>query len=99
MNLWGSCKIAAVLWGCSFAGLAQMQPGIGEAGLHAPGSDTLLLDVFVTDKSGKPVEGLQEKDFAVLDNKQPQKMLSFRKLCGRERRGKSFRTVEDFSLD
>jgi VWFA-related protein len=82
MNLWGSCKIAAVLWGCSFAGLAQMQPGIGEAGLHAPGSDTLLLDVFVTDKSGKPVEGLQEKDFAVLDNKQPQKMLSFESSAG-----------------
>lgn len=38
----------------------------------------MTLDVAVTDKSGKPVPGLQEADFTLLDNKQPEKILSFR---------------------
>jgi VWFA-related protein len=38
----------------------------------------LVLDVVVSDKSGKAVQGLEEKDFTVLDNNQPQKLLSFR---------------------
>jgi len=33
--------------------------------------------VVVTDKSGNPVPGLQQPDFTLLDNKQPQKILSF----------------------
>jgi VWFA-related protein len=37
----------------------------------------MTLDVMVTDKSGKPVSGLEQKDFTLLDNKQPQKILSF----------------------
>jgi VWFA-related protein len=37
----------------------------------------ITLDVLVTDKSGKPVTGLQQQDFTLLDNKQPQKILSF----------------------
>jgi len=37
----------------------------------------MTLDVVVTDKGGKPVSGLQESDFKLLDNKQPQKILSF----------------------
>jgi VWFA-related protein len=37
----------------------------------------ITLDVLVTDKSGKPVSGLQQQDFTLLDNKQPQKILSF----------------------
>jgi VWFA-related protein len=36
------------------------------------------LDIVVTDKSGTPVSGLQQQDFTVLDNKQPQTILSFR---------------------
>jgi VWFA-related protein len=35
------------------------------------------LDVVVTDKSGSPVPGLQQSDFTVLDDKQPQAILSF----------------------
>jgi VWFA-related protein len=38
----------------------------------------LLLDVVVTDHSGKPTPGLEEKDFSVLDNGHDQKILSFR---------------------
>jgi len=37
----------------------------------------ITLDVVVNDKSGKPVAGLRQQDFTILDNKQPQKILSF----------------------
>jgi VWFA-related protein len=37
----------------------------------------IQLDVVVTDKSGKPVSGLELKDFTLLDNGQPGKILSF----------------------
>jgi VWFA-related protein len=39
--------------------------------------------VVVTDKSGRAIPGLQQQDFTVLDNKQPQKILSFRAVAGR----------------
>jgi VWFA-related protein len=38
----------------------------------------VALDVVVTDKAGNPVPGLQQSDFTVLDDKQPQTILSFR---------------------
>ena len=38
----------------------------------------ITLDVVVTDKSGNPVPGLQQQDFTLLDDKQPQAILSFR---------------------
>jgi VWFA-related protein len=37
----------------------------------------LVLNVVVTDKSGKPVSGLQQQELIVLDNKHPTKILSF----------------------
>jgi VWFA-related protein len=37
----------------------------------------LALDVVVTDKSGKPISGLQATDFTLLDDKRPQKIESF----------------------
>jgi hypothetical protein len=40
----------------------------------------IRLDVVVTDPSGKPVSGLTEKDFTLLDNGQPQKVVSFQAL-------------------
>lgn len=42
----------------------------------------MTLDVVVTDKSGRPLPGLQQQDFTLLDNKQPQKILSFRAVGG-----------------
>ncbi len=65
---------------------AQQQPGsIPQAGqLQAPlalspaaADHRLVLDVVVTDKSGKAVKGLEQKDFTVLDNGHPQNILSF----------------------
>lgn len=43
----------------------------------AQGSNPVTLNVIVNDKSGAPVAGLQQQDFTLLDNKQPQKILSF----------------------
>jgi VWFA-related protein len=40
-------------------------------------SGQISLDVQVTDKSGLPVRGLQKQDFTLLDDKQPQNILSF----------------------
>lgn len=51
------------------AGFAQAPP--------ANPNRQITLDVVVADKSGKPVPGLQQQDFKLLDNKQPQKILSF----------------------
>src|ERR1700691_230050 len=37
----------------------------------------ITLDVQVTDKSGAPIRGLQKQDFTLLDDKQPQDIVSF----------------------
>ncbi len=42
----------------------------------APG--TMTIRVLVSDNRGNAVEGLQESDFTLLDNKQPQKLVGFR---------------------
>ncbi len=42
----------------------------------------ITLDVVVTDKSGKPIPGLEQQDFTLLDNKQPNKILSFAAIQG-----------------
>jgi VWFA-related protein len=47
----------------------------------------ITLDVAVTGKAGKPVSGLQRSDFTLLDNKQPQKILSFRAMDGTKAAG------------
>jgi VWFA-related protein len=66
----------------TLAGFAQQSPPAAPNGLApepsvAQGRD-LTLDVVVTDKAGNPVRGLQRQDFALLDNKQPQALTSFR---------------------
>jgi len=43
----------------------------------ASANRSIVLDVVVADKSGKPVAGLQEQDFTIIDNKQPRKIASF----------------------
>ena len=61
------------------ASSGQVTPPAEGATPQAPGADRrLTLDVVVTDKSGHPVPGLQQQDFTLLDDKQPQTILSFR---------------------
>ena len=42
----------------------------------------ILLNVLVTDASGKPVTGLNQEDFTLIDNGQPQKAATFRAVNG-----------------
>jgi VWFA-related protein len=50
---------------------------VSTASLSPVNDPRLVLDVVVTDKSGNAVKGLEEKDFAILDNGHPQNILSF----------------------
>lgn len=52
------------------AAVAQQNP-------PAARGNSVTLYVVANDKSGNPVTGLQRDDFTVLDNKQPQRILSF----------------------
>jgi VWFA-related protein len=42
----------------------------------------IVLNVFVSDASGKPVTGLKQEDFTLLDNGQPRALTSFRQMKG-----------------
>jgi VWFA-related protein len=44
--------------------------------------NTVTLDVTVTERSGKPVPGLTQSNFTVLDNGKPQQILSFSAIQG-----------------
>lgn len=47
-----------------------------------PSQGLIRLDVVVSDKSGKPVAGLKQQDFTLLDNGQPGKIVSFQAFDG-----------------
>ncbi len=51
--------------------------GQAAATADAKPANRITLDVVVNDKSGTPVAGLQQQDFTVLDNRQPQSIVSF----------------------
>lgn len=48
----------------------------------AAGPCKVVLNVVVTPKSGRPVGGLKERDFTILDNKAPQTITSFSAVDG-----------------
>jgi VWFA-related protein len=56
---------------------APAQPGTVLSSSPHSAARLIKLDVVVTDHSGKPIAGLQQQDFTLLDNKEPQKILSF----------------------
>jgi len=68
-----SVRFVPLLFAAVFAAFAQQ---------HEVPDRQITLDVVVTNKSGKAVPGLTEKDFSLLDNKQPQKILSFAAVNG-----------------
>ena len=65
----------------SFSALAQ-KTAQQEAASTPPSVQHLTLDVVVQDRSKKPVAGLHQQDFIVLDNKKPQKITSFAAVGG-----------------
>ncbi len=78
---------------CSFAGLllcvSGLVSGFGLAqqnlALAPPTNATeglIKLDIVVTGKGGKPVGGLEPKDFTLLDNGQPEKIVSLQAFDG-----------------
>jgi VWFA-related protein len=69
---------------CFYSPLAPAQQGAVAAGAaqaaSVPPSSVnrlITLDVVVSNESGQPVPGLQQQDFTLLDNNQPQKITSF----------------------
>jgi hypothetical protein len=46
------------------------------------GDGLVRLDVVVTDKSGKPIAGLEPRDFTLLDDGLPERILSFQAYDG-----------------
>jgi VWFA-related protein len=59
------------------AGLQAEPPRPSMIAAPAPEEGRIGLDVVVTDKGGKPISGLELKDFSLFDNNQPVKVLSF----------------------
>jgi len=49
---------------------------------YEPPPASICIDVVVTDKAGKPIRGLGASDFTLLDNGQPEKVLSFQAVDG-----------------
>jgi VWFA-related protein len=73
------------------APITEGQPAPGQSHpelSHRPPPNTAVsegqikLDVLVTDTTGRPVAGLQQQDFTLLDNKTPRPILSFREVDG-----------------
>ncbi len=58
-----------------------------------PTQGLIRVDVAVTDKSGKPVTGLLEKDFTLLDNNEQQKIVTFQAFNGGIQPATSFEVV------
>ena len=67
---------------------ALLFPAVASAQRFVPGVQTnanpISLDVVVTDRSGQAVSDLQQKDFAVFDNKADQTIVSFAQVNGRQ---------------
>lgn len=87
-----SFYLVALLLGCvsALAGAQQSQEQTQEwtapwdaPPAYEPPHAIIRMDVVAVDQAGKPVAGLGAKDFAVLDNGQPEKLQSFEAFDGR----------------
>ncbi|MGA8409522.1 MAG: VWA domain-containing protein [Candidatus Acidiferrales bacterium] len=79
-----ACAILAAFL-CSAALYArQPAPATPPAQTAQPAENKISLDVVAIPKNGAPVGDLQQQDFTLLDNKQPQSITSFQAITGRE---------------
>src|SRR5579884_2126289 len=67
---------------CPLASAAQQigqnaQPGFSGAATFSTGAQLVVETVAVTDRQGKPIEGLTAKDFTVTENGVPQEIRVF----------------------
>jgi VWFA-related protein len=70
-----------------FSGLAQQNGPVGQtepaaSATAGDASGRIILDVVVNDKTGRPVPGLQQQDFTLLNDRQPRSIVSFHALEG-----------------
>ncbi len=72
------CRAGLILSFASLLPAAGAQLQVQSASPSPVAGRRLVFDVVVTDHSGKPTPGLEEKDFSVFDNGHDQKILSFR---------------------
>jgi VWFA-related protein len=63
-------------------GLVMSEGVARDRNMPDPSQGLIRVDVSVTDKSGKPVVGLSERDFTLFDNNQPQKIATFQAFNG-----------------
>ncbi len=73
-------SVGLVLLACATVGFAQKPLTIPAPPREHPGnapSGPINFDVVVTDKAGRPIHGLQQSDFTVLDDKQSTPISSF----------------------
>jgi VWFA-related protein len=88
----GSLLFAALL--CAAGALAQQNNAQAK-----PDSGKIHLDVVVTSKSGPHVDGLQQSDFTLLDNKVPQTITSFKAVTGREASIEAILVIDAVNVD
>jgi VWFA-related protein len=83
----GRCALTSAACGLLIVAAAAAQTSVPSAPASTPtlpnsapppDSAQLSINVEVTDKSSRPIAGLNAGDFTLLDNKQPQKLVDFR---------------------
>jgi hypothetical protein len=72
---------------CCLSEFAQDNSSTGQSKAPLPvptgtANHLITLDVVVADRTGQTLPGLQQQDFTLLDNKQPQKITAFHAVAG-----------------
>jgi VWFA-related protein len=75
--VFGILQLAALNLSCRAQGIASPAPARPAAECSASDTGSIDITAEVADKTGKPITGLQVTDFKLLDNKHPEKILSF----------------------
>ena len=74
--------LALVVCVLAFGGITRTNAQTPPAASSGKQEGLIKLDVVVTDSSGKPVPGLHSNDFALLENGQPNRIVSFQAFDG-----------------